>query len=153
MLVAKEIMTRDVITVTESTSVRELAEILVKHRINGCPVLDDQGFVIGIVTEKDLIYQEASLHLPTATALLDAVIFLESQKAVEAQIRKFAGSTVGDICTRDVVTVSDETSVRDMADLMTQQRIHTLPVVDEEMRLHGIVGRADIVRSMLRTQT
>ena len=80
MLTAKEIMTSDVITVQMTTTVKELAEILWKNRISGAPVLDDDGKVISVVTENDLIDQSKKVHIPTMISLLDSVMFLESSK-------------------------------------------------------------------------
>ena len=81
MLTAKDIMTREVITVRQNVTVKELAEILWKNKISGAPVLDDNDTVISVVTESDLIDQTKKVHIPTMISLLDSVIFLESSKA------------------------------------------------------------------------
>ena len=65
MLTAKDIMTSEVITVQIQTTVNELAEILWKNRISGAPVLDDDGKVVSVVTENDLIDQSKKVHIPT----------------------------------------------------------------------------------------
>ena len=78
MLTAQDIMTREVITVREDATVRELATLFLARNISGAPVVDATGRVIGVVTESDLIFQNKKVHLPTAVAILDAFIFLES---------------------------------------------------------------------------
>lgn len=147
MLIAREIMTQDVITVGPDMPVKELAKLLVEHHISGVPVVDKEGSLIGIITEKDLIESNKNLHLPTVVTLFDAVIYLESEKHFKEELRKMAASKVEDIMTRKVVTIGEETSIREIATIMSEQGKDLLPVV-REGKLIGIVGKADIVRSM-----
>ena len=147
MLTAKGIMTSDVITVLMTTTVKELAEILWKNRISGAPVLDDDGKVISVVTENDLIDQSKKVHIPTMISLLDSVIFLESSKKTEAEIKKMAGNTVQDICSKELVAVSEETRLDQIATIMAEKKVHTLPVIQDD-RLTGVIGKSDIIRSM-----
>ena len=88
MLTAKDIMTREVITVQQDATVKELAEVLWKNKISGVPVLDENGTVVSVVTESDLIDQRKKVHIPTMISLLDSVIFLESSKKTEEEIKK-----------------------------------------------------------------
>jgi CBS domain-containing protein len=148
MLTAFDIMTREVVAVTTGTSIRELAELMTLHRIGSVPVVDDQGALIGIVTETDLIEQDKSFHIPTVISLFDWVIYLESEKKFEKELMRMTGQTVGDIYTKEVVTVEPKTKVSEIADLMCDQKIHSLPVVDEG-KLVGIVARIDLIRSMV----
>ena len=147
MLTAKDIMTSDVITVEMTTTVKELAEILWKNRISGAPVLDDDGKVISVVTENDLIDQSKKVHIPTMISLLDSVIFLESSKKTEAEIKKMAGNTVQDICSKELVSVSEDTGLDQIATIMAEKKVHTLPVI-QDGRLAGVIGKSDIIRSM-----
>lgn len=148
MLTAKDLMTRDVITVGPGMPVSEMARLLVESHISGAPVVDDQGALIGIVTEKDLIESKKKLHLPTVVTLFDAVIYLESEKHFKEELKKMAASRVDDIMVRDVVTIGEETSIRDIATLMSEQGKDLLPVI-REGKVVGIVGREDVVRSMI----
>src|SRR6266508_3169512 len=104
-------MTRDVITVKKETTIRELAELFARHRISSAPVLDDNGNMNGIVTETYLIDQDKSLHIPTVISLFDWVIYLESDKKFEKELKKMTGQTVGDIYTTEVETVAPSTPV------------------------------------------
>jgi predicted transcriptional regulator len=147
MLTAKDIMTSEVITVQMQTTVNELAEILWKNRIGGAPVLDDDGRVVSVVTENDLIDQSKKFHIPTMISLLDSVIFLESSKKTEKAIKKMAGNTVQDICSKELVSVSEETRLDEIATIMANKKVHTLPVMQEDS-LVGVIGKSDIIRSM-----
>ena len=80
MLKARDIMTKNVITVTPQTTVRELATLLLKKKISGAPVVDEADKVVGVVTESDLIFQNKKVHLPTAVAILDAFVFWSQRR-------------------------------------------------------------------------
>ena len=147
MLTAKDIMSKDVITVGLQTSVSELAEILWKNRISGVPVLDENGDVVSVVTESDLIDQTKKIHIPTMISILDSVIFLESSKKTEKEIKKMAGNTVQDICSMELVSVKEDTGLDEIATIMAEKKVHTLPVV-QDGKLIGVIGKSDIIRSM-----
>jgi CBS-domain-containing membrane protein len=147
MLTAQDIMTREVITVKESATVRELASLLLTSNISGAPVIDDAGRVIGVVTESDLIFQNKKVHLPTAFAILDAFVFLERPGKMEQEFKKMAGARVGDICSRKLVSVTPETGLEELATLMAEKKIHTLPVMAAGS-LVGVIGKSDIIRTI-----
>lgn len=142
MLKAKDIMTEKVITVKTGATMEELARVLIEN----VPVVDDQGKMIGVVTENDLISKNSRLHIPTVLRLFDAYIPLGTGK-MESEIKKMTATTVYEICSKDVITVDQEASVEYIATVMTEKKIHTLPVT-REGKLVGIIGRKDLIRSM-----
>ncbi|MBI4682487.1 MAG: CBS domain-containing protein [Nitrospirae bacterium] len=146
MLKAKDIMTPDVITVQAEATVEELARILIEHKISGVPVVDDKKKILGIVTENDLIRKNKRFHIPTVIRLFDAYILLGSGKA-EEEIKKMAATTVDEIYIRKVVSINEETSMEDIATIMSEQHVHLLPVL-KDGTVVGIVGKADVVRAM-----
>lgn len=147
MLKVKEIMTKDVVTVTVDTTVMELAGIFSQRHISSLPVVDQQGELVGIVTETDLVEQDKSLHIPTVISIFDWVIYLESDKKFEKELKKMTGRTVGDIYSTELVTVSPDTSIPEVADLLSSRKITALPVV-EGKKLVGIISRIDLIRAM-----
>jgi len=147
MLTAKDIMTKEIITVKKDTSISELSRLFIEHKVNGIPVVDDENAVIGMVTQGDLIEQNKSLHIPTVITLFDAVLFLESEKKFEADVKKLTGTKVEDIYSSKVVTVSLTTDLGDIASIMSEKDVHTLPVVDNG-KLVGIIGKLDLIRAM-----
>ena len=147
MLKAKDIMTANVITVKKYLLIKELSEGFVKHRVGGFPVIDDSDQLIGVVTEKDLIEQNKNLHMPTVISLFDAVIYLESNKKFEAEVKKFTGTKVEDIYTPKVITVNPETLLSEVASIMANKNVHTLPVV-EEGKIVGIIGKVDLIKGL-----
>lgn len=147
MLTAKDIMTKDVIAVTPDTKVERLAKLLTEHKISGMPVLDENGKLVGIVTENDLISRNKRLHIPTVVTIFDAIIYLESPKKLEEEMRKIIGTSVSDICTKKVITIEEDTSLTEIATIMSEKKIHLLPVMRGD-KLLGIVGKADLVRAL-----
>lgn len=147
MLTARNIMTENVITVKKDLLIKELSDLFVKHRVNGFPVLDENEKLAGIVTEKDLIEQNKNLHMPTVISLFDAVIYLESHKSFEKEVKKFTGTRVEDIYQPDVFTVSVDTPLQDVASLMANENIQTLPVVDNG-KIAGIIGKIDLIKGL-----
>lgn len=148
MLNASDIMTTEVITVNKETSLKDLAKVLYESHINGVPVVDDEGSLIGIICESDLIRKNRKLHIPTVVAMFDAVFYLESPRKFEKEIQRFNATTVKDLYTKDVVTVDEKTPVDEIATLMTEKKIYTIPVMDGD-RLVGIIGKADLIRALV----
>jgi CBS domain-containing protein len=149
MLTAKDIMTTEVVTVKPDTSIEDLASILVKHQISGVPVVDDAGKLYGIVTEHDLISRNKRLHIPTVISFLDAAIYLESSRKFEEDVRRLAATKVGDICTRKVVTITEDMTLVDIATVMDEKKVHLLPVM-KSGAVAGVVGKRDLVRAVAR---
>jgi CBS-domain-containing membrane protein len=149
MQTAREIMSKDVITVKKETTVRELAELFTTRRIGSIPVVDSVGNMIGIVSESDLIEQDKNFHIPTVISLFDWIIYLESDKKFEKELKRMTAQTVGDIYTQEVETVSPDTPINDIADIMSTKKIHSLPVV-EGKKIIGIVSRIDVIRTMTK---
>ena len=148
MLTAKEIMTTEVMTVSPDTSITEAAKLLLEKRINGLPVVDSQGQLRGIICQSDLIAQQKQLSLPSFVTILDAMIPLSSYKNFEKQIQKIAATTVMQAMTREPITVKPGTSLEEIATLMVNKNIHTLPVIDHG-KLVGIIGKEDVLRTLM----
>jgi CBS domain-containing protein len=116
---AKDIMTRDIITVSPTMSVKNLALALIKNQISGAPVADKNGKIVGVVSEADLIAKN--------------------------------GKDVKSIMSKKIISVSEETSVEEIARLMTAHAIKRMPVM-KEGAIVGIVSRADIVSAIAQGQ-
>lgn len=149
MQTVADIMTKDVVSVKGTTTVREMAEIFDKMGFGSLPVLNDQGNLSGIVTASDLIEQGRPLHIPTVISLFDWVIPLESEQSLERDLRKITAQTAAELASKDVVTISPSEPVSKAAELMSSHKLHALPVV-EGKRVVGIVSRIDIIRAMNR---
>lgn len=151
MLKAKDIMTTDVITVKPSTTIEELSQKLMEHNISGLPVVNDAGDLIGIVTENDLISQNKRLHIPTVMRLFDAFIVLESPGKIEKEMKKMTATTVDDICSKKVITVAEDTSAEEIATIMSEKKVHLIPVV-EGKKILGIIGKMDLIKGITKSK-
>lgn len=146
MLKAKDIMTRNVITASPDTTVEELGRLFLEKDVSGVPVVDENGNLAGIVTENDLITTNRRVHIPTILRLFDAFIPLGTSR-LEAEIKRMAATTVGDIYTRNVLTADEDMSIEDIATIMTEEKIHLLPVL-KEGKLVGIIGKRDVIKGI-----
>ncbi|MGO9566309.1 MAG: CBS domain-containing protein [Desulfomonilaceae bacterium] len=143
-----DVMTRDVITVTPDTPLRELASILSEKHINGVPVVDDKGKVLGVVCESDLVNQNKPLHIPTVFVILDSVIPMENPWRYQKEFKRLAATTVGEIYSKPAISISPDTDLSEVARVMSERKLYTLPVV-EGGKLVGVVGKADVIRSLM----
>ena len=146
-MLAKEIMTTEVITVGPEETVKEAAKILSENKISGLPVLDDEGRLIGVVTEQDLIVRNKKFDFPEYIYFLDSIIYLESFNSFEEDFKKMIATTVEEVMSDDVISVDPETPIEEIATLMSIENINRVPVVKDD-QLVGIISRADIVRVM-----
>jgi len=151
-LTAKDIMTKKVITIKKDASIEELSAVLLENKISGVPVTDENGNLIGIVTEADIIVKDTDLHFPRYFKLLDAIIYLESLNRFRDNLKKHLATKVEDIMTAKVRTIEPDTPVSEIAEIMLDKRINRLPVVESGGSIVGIVTRADIVKSMILTK-
>lgn len=149
MLTAQDIMTREVITLTPETSVAEAARVLLEKHINGAPVVSGEN-IVGILTQSDLVTQQKQLNLPSLFTIFDAVIPLTSSAKFEREMEKIAALTVGQAMTPEPVTVTPDTPIEDIAGLMVDRKLHTLPVVVAG-RVVGIIGMEDILRTLAKS--
>jgi len=148
MLKVNEIMTTDVISVTPQTEIVQAAKILLRERINGLPVVDEEGVLVGILCESDLIMQQKKFPVPSFFTLLDGVVPLTSMKRLEAEVQKMSAVIVANAMTPNPLTVTPETTVEEVATIMVGKKYNTLPVV-EDGKLVGIVGKNDILKTLL----
>jgi CBS domain-containing protein len=147
MHTAKDIMTREVHSVSPQTTVEELARLFIATGVSAMPVIDPDGRLTGIISETDLVAQDRPLHLPTVISLFDWVIYLESEDRFRKQVEELTAQKVGEICTREVTTCSPDATVHEIAALMVDKGVHLVPVVEND-RVVGVVARIDIIRSM-----
>jgi CBS-domain-containing membrane protein len=148
MITARDIMSTGLITLAPETDFASAAKVLLDNHINGAPVVDGQGRLMGILCQSDLVAQHKRLPVPTLITLLDSFISLNSSREIEKQARKIAAMTVGEAMTSRPVTVKPDTGIETIAALMVDSNLHTLPVV-EDGHLVGIIGKEDVLRTLL----
>ena len=148
MLNAIDIMTVNPITVSPDTKITRAAELLLTKRINGLPVVNDAGKLVGIICQSDLIAQQKKIPLPSFFSFLDGFITTTSYKQVEKQAEKIAATVVSQAMTQKPITVNPDSTIETIAALMVDNSFHTLPVV-ENNKLIGIVGKEDVLKTLI----
>jgi CBS domain-containing protein len=148
MITAKDIMTTEVITISPETEIAKAAKLLLANRINGVPVLNDAGELIGILCQSDIIIQQKNIPIPSLFTLLDGFIPLTSSKKLDREVEKIAAAKAADAMTPDPVSITPDTGIENIAALMVEKNYHTLPVVDGD-KLVGIVGKEDVLKTLI----
>jgi CBS domain-containing protein len=148
----RDIMDSNPATVRPDASVEEVVKALREHELPGVPVVDDDGRLVGIITEADLVLpdEKGDLHLPHYIDLFGGTIFLEPLSHFESSLRKAFASTAADLMTADPDTVRPDTPVQEAARLIHETGHNRLPVVDEDGRLVGVVTRVDLLGALAR---
>ncbi len=147
-LTAKDIMSRDPVTVAPTLTVKDAARLMVEHSIGALPVMSE-GVLVGLVTEGDLIMQDVKVEFPTYIHLLDGFIWYPpAADRFETELKKAVAATVEQVMTPDPVTVEADAAVEEVATLMVDRGVSRVPVM-ESGRLVGIVSKSDIVRSLV----
>lgn len=148
MLKAKDIMTRDVITVTTETEVTEIARLLLENHFNGVPVVNRDGALVGIICQSDLIAEQKKLPIPSVFTILDSFIPIYPPGKTEKEVQKIAAIKASQAMTPGPVTVGPDTGIDEIASIMVNKGFHTIPVV-EGGKLVGIIGKEDILRTLV----
>jgi CBS domain-containing protein len=141
----EDIMTRDVVTVRPDATLKEAARELVARRISGMPVVDEDGCVLGVLSEGDLLYKQRGARQPDGGVLAWFV-----DRHHEAEDAKLDARLVKEAMTSPAITIDAGWSLASAADRMLTSGVNRLPVVRAD-RLVGIVTRADIVRAFARS--
>jgi CBS domain-containing protein len=148
----REVMTTSVVTLRPDQSFSDAADEMGAHGYGAMPVVDENGALVGLLSDSDFVVSEARVHVPTYLNILGASIPLPGEMThLEEELHKVAGSTVGEVMDTDPVTVGPDDTLEDLATRMHDEEVSHVPVVDADGRLVGIVARGDIVRFIART--
>jgi CBS domain-containing protein len=148
-MLAMDVMTSEVITVDEDASVPSVAKLMAERGVSAVPVIDKGNRVIGMVSEGDLLHRAE-----TGTELRRSwwLEMMSSTNQLAGEYIKSHSGKVKDVMTRDVLSVTEETPVADIAVLPETNRIKRVPVL-RDGKLVGIISRANLVRALAMTIT
>ena len=145
-MIAQDIMTTDLVTVTEDTPITEAATVLEQHALTGMPVVQGTK-VVGIITEGDFILKNTHLHLPSLVRILGSLNFdRRAKKLINTAYQTLSRGIVKDIMTRNVVTVKPSMDVTKVVELFRSKNVNPVPIVDDTNNLIGIISKADLVK-------
>jgi CBS domain-containing protein len=148
-MLVREVMTTDVLSFSPDEPVQDAYAELVDRGVDGAPVVDADGAVIGMLSTDDLLVQETPLHYPTVIALFGGYLELpSSQRKFEAELKKAVAATVADAMAADPFTCAEDDTLERAATLMHDNHVSRLPVT-RGGKLVGIVARGDILRAVM----
>lgn len=130
-------------TLGPDETVEGAIKLFAETGISGTPVVDD-GRLVGIVTEGDLIFRDADVKAPGFLDILGGLIPLGSWDEYREEALKSAGVTVDEVMTRELITISPEASLAEASTLMADKRVKILPVAEDDV-LRGVITRMDIL--------
>jgi len=146
----RDVMTTDVLTFKPQDKVQAAAEAMASRSIGGAPVVDDNGEVVGMLRDDDLIVSDVRLHMPTVISVLGAYLELPSSASrFDKEVRKAVGATVADVMTENPKTCGEDATVEEVATILHEHNLSRLPVVRDD-KLVGIVARGDILREIVK---
>lgn len=148
MLKAKDIMNTKPDYCQLETPIAEIIARFADHGLDHMLVLDDESRLRGLITESNLIDQQASLHVPTAMMIFDMVVPLGVDK-FEQEIARLQALTAEEIMQADVQTVSPDTNLDEIAAVMSDAHAHHLPVIAGDS-VEGIINNRDVIRALAK---
>jgi CBS domain-containing protein len=141
---AGDVMTRKVVSVKRETSLEEVAEIMAEKDVSGVPVIEEDGKVAGVISEKDFLLNMGAKNTKTFMGVVAECLKAKGCIAVDIRAKK-----AEDIMTSPPITVTEDTTLLDVANILKEKKINRVPVVDQNSYLIGIVSRGDIVEAPL----
>jgi CBS domain-containing protein len=153
MAAVREYMDAEPVSVRPDASVEEVARVLGENELHGVPVTSEDGAVVGIVTENDLVIgdDEGDLHIPAYIELFGGLVFLEPFRRFEQRMKKAVAATAEQMMTADPRTVAPDDDVHEAAHVIVETGHNRIPVVADG-RLVGVISRADVVRALAAGQ-
>jgi CBS domain-containing protein len=142
---AREIMSDGVMSVAASATVYEAAKLLVNSRVSAMPVVDDNGVMVGILSEADIIKGPLMAAKQVGTETLGRP---DDDAHVDAAISQAKAQRVSDVMTRGVIAAHETASLREIADLMLKHRIKRVPIMRDQA-IVGIVSRVDLLKALI----
>ena len=145
----RQVMTTEVLTFRPTDTIDAAARALADRRLGGAPVVGDDGGVVGLLEDDDLIVQDTRLHVPTVISLFGGYLELPSALAhFERDLRKAVAATVADVMDSDAPTCGPDDTLETVATALHENGGSRMAVVDGDGRLVGIVSRGDLVRAI-----
>ncbi len=143
----KEIMTTDLVTVFEDTTLHEVVGLMLEKNISGLPVVDKERKLKGIVSESDIIRLKRKLHMPDYMQLLETMLNNARPDEFNTEILRALKMPAKDFMTKRIVTASENTSLAEVTRLMSEHDINRIPIL-RGSKLIGIITRRDAIRAI-----
>ena len=142
----KEVMTRDVKTLSPDISAKEAMDMLFDLQISGLPVVDEVGKLLGMFTEKDILKS----IFPSYLTSVGSFVYAENPKGIKKKVAELNQLKVGDIMRKEVVAIDEDTTLCEVAHVIITRGVRRIPILDKTRKLVGIVAREDVVKELVR---
>jgi len=141
-----EIMTKDVISIKPEDNAKDALTLLFKMQISGLPVINQEGKLVGMFTEKDVL----SYILPSYIEKVGRFIYEENPKSTKRKFMELSKIKVSQLMRKDVVITTEDTALCEVARIMLTQKARRIPVIDKSGKVVGIVARCDILKAFAK---
>jgi CBS domain-containing protein len=142
----KEVMTREIKSLSPDTNAIEALKLLEKTQISGLPVIDKDGKLVGMFTEKDILEH----ILPSYIHKVGRFVYEENPKATKKKFSELSKMKVAQLMRKEVISVSEDTALCEVARIMLTQKARRIPVVDKSGKVIGIIARCDVLKAFER---
>ncbi|KZR75251.1 CBS domain-containing protein [Prochlorococcus marinus] len=144
----KDVMSTPVLSVVPATSLQEAVQLLTDHHISGLPVVNDDGTLVGELTEQDLMVRESGVDAGPYVLLLDSVIYLRNPLNWDKQVHQVLGTSVNDLMRSDTHTCNEALPLPRAAAMLHDRSTQRLFVINDQRKLVGVITRGDVVRAL-----
>ncbi len=151
MLTAKDMMNTNPEHCSLDTPIQTIMQQFTDKHIDYLLVLDEEQRLQGMITEADLIEQQANFHIPTAIAIFDMVVPFGEDK-FEEEIKRLEALTAQELMSTDLKTVSPDTTLNDLATIMSDAHVYHLPVINGD-NVEGLVSKHDVIKALAARKT
>jgi CBS domain-containing protein len=148
----REIMQTDVPTVSPDDTVPTVANLMATFSLKGVPVVED-GKMIGIITDSDIIARQADVDAPTVVPFLDAILVADAGRDYREEVRRALAVNARQLMSSPVISIRQSATLEQIATLMIDEGVNPVPVLDDDNNLVGIVSRGDLVRVIARLES
>lgn len=144
-MLVRDIMTKDIHTINYRATLRDVAYLLAVHGVGGLPVVDDKGFLVGVITEKEVYRPKEQMEMDN-DLLLGSLLNLRNPQRFVSELADSADLPVVSVMVSNPITILETNSIKEAMQLLYENQIGRLPVLDESGRLVGIITKGDISR-------
>ena len=147
---AKDVMIKNVIFIKKEDKLDEIISVLVQNHVSGVPVIDKDDRLVGMVTEKDLVTKEKGLNISSYMEYMASILFIDGEIQHKHKYRHLNYLTASDIMSSPVYAVHVDATIGEIASIMVNRRINRIPVINEKNQLVGIIGRSDLLPTLIK---
>lgn len=146
-MLAKDIMKREVVSIKEDETLKDVVEMMIKYDVSGLPVVNNSGKVVGIISERDILRHGRKIFMTESISLLEIMLYEQKPESYEEELSEALKLPVKKIMVKDIITADENEPVGEIALIMMEEGVNRIPIL-KNGELVGIIGREDIIRAI-----